>query len=64
MKRFAEVRGGQVAVVFDWPVPTVPPAFDPEVAQAVEVTGLEPEPGPGWAFADGVFTPPPGPEEG
>lgn len=57
MQRWAEVRGGQVAVVFSWDQ-VMPPAFDPSVALAVEVTGKDPEPGPGWTWDGETFTPP------
>lgn len=64
MQRFAEIRAGKVVVVFGWALAGLAPAFDPEVGEVIEVTGLEPEPGPGWVFADGAFAPPPEPEEG
>jgi hypothetical protein len=60
MRRFAEYdpQSGIIRCVFDWPLDGVDPQYDPEVAQAVEVTDLDPEPGHGWTYAEGAFTPP------
>lgn len=65
MRRFAEIDpvSGALRCVFDWPLADVAPAYQPGVAAAVEVTGLDPEPTDGWIYENGAWVSPPPPPE-
>lgn len=63
MRLFTEITpDGTVRHVFPWEVADADPEFAPGVLIAVDVTGLDPLPAPGWTYAEGVFAPPPAPE--
>lgn len=64
MRRFAEIdpATGALRCVFDWPDEIEgDPEYQPSVAEAVEVTGVDPEPGPGWVYVEGAWVAPPEP---
>lgn len=64
MRRFAEIDpvSGALRCVFDWPVEIEgDPEYEPGVAVAVEVTGMDPEPAQGWNYIEGAWVAPPEP---
>lgn len=66
MRRFAEIDPitGAVRCVFDWPDEIEgDPVYQPGVAAAVEVTGMDPEPANGWVYLGGEWIPAPAPEQ-
>lgn len=52
-KRFAIINAGTVE--------NIAIADDPMTDAWIDLTGLDPQPGPGWSYADGIFAAPPAP---